>query len=51
METKIYDNLTEVETISKKDFASKLAPPTRAPSISDCPKSSSAFLEFTLPPY
>lgn len=38
-------------TIPAKPFASKLAPPTNAPSISDWPSNSFAFAGFTLPPY
>src|SRR5882672_5104844 len=37
-------------TIAANDAASRLAPPTRAPSISSCSISSLALLGFTLPP-
>jgi hypothetical protein len=38
-------------TMSVKPFASKLAPPTSAPSMSGCPSNSFALAGFTLPPY
>src|ERR1017187_908624 len=38
-------------TISANPFASKLAPPTSAPSMSSWPSNSFAFAGFTLPPY
>ena len=44
-------NYVAAETIAAKESASRLAPPTSAPSISGCPRRVAALSGFTLPPY